>query len=108
MNISNETITIRYQTSKEYCSCCSREFEIPELGEEREFDITLKNLLDWAEWIEKTDLDEEDISTVIREYINNTVRFYALNSNEDLVIIDGEINKVKNMVNKHFEKNVVK
>lgn len=88
MKITKETITIRYQIKKEYCSCCSREFEIPELGEEREFDITLKNLLDWAEWIVKTDLDEEDISAVVREYINDTIRFFALNSNEDLLIID--------------------
>ncbi len=98
MKISNEKITIKYQTAKEYCSCCSREFEIPEFGEVREFDITLRDLFDWADWKSLTEVHDDDIAESVNEYIYDTIRFYALNSNEILKLVDGEVDKVTSKV----------
>ena len=75
MELVNEKIIIKYQTAKEYCSCCSREFEIPEYGEFREFEITLGDLFKWNEW-----------------------------ENEKLKIVDGETNRVASMILKTIEK----
>ena len=104
MDISNEKITVKYQTAKEYCSCCSREFEIPEFGEIREFDITLKGLFDWADWKTLTEVHDDDIAESVSEYIDDTIRFYALNSNEILKVVDGEVNMVTNKLLEEVEK----
>lgn len=98
MEISNEKIIIKYQTAKEYCSCCSREFEIPEFGEVREFDITLRDLFSWADWKNVEDVHDEDLAESVNEYIYDTIRFYSLNLNEILKIIDGEVDKVTSKV----------
>lgn len=98
MRLSDEIITVKYQTSKEYCSCCSREFEIPELGEIREFDITLKGFFEWTDWTDETETYDEDIPDVVEEFLFNTISFFALNQNENLKFCEGEIEKVTKLV----------
>lgn len=104
MELVNEKIIIKYQTAKEYCSCCSREFEIPEYGEVREFEITLGDLFKWTEWESLVEVHDEDVRDVVAEYLFDTISFYALNSNEKLKIVDGETNRVAAMILKTIEK----
>lgn len=98
MKVSSEIITIKYQTAKEYCSCCSREFDIPEFGEVREFDVTLKSFFEWADWSSEYEVDDEDVAETVREYLFDTISFYALSGTEILKICEGEEWKVIDLV----------
>lgn len=89
-----EKIIVKYQTYEEYCSCCGREFEEEELGAIREFDIRIQDIFEWAQWYSAEDIYEEEIESTIDEYIYDTIRFYALESNEDLKLCEGELKKV--------------
>ena len=104
MKISKEKITVKYQKAKEFCSCCNREFDIPEFGEVKEFDITLNDLVHWADWKNAEDVHDEDIAESVSEYIDDTIRFYALSSNEIFKVVDGEVNMVTNKLLEEVEK----
>lgn len=93
-----EKVTVKYQVSKEYCSCCGREFTEEELGGNREFDINIQDVFEWAQWRDSEDIYEEEVSGTVFEYLYNTIHFYALEGNEKLHISDDEIKRVEIMV----------
>lgn len=99
----NENVVVKYQIYKEYCSCCGRDFEERELGQFNEFDFTLKNLFDWALWGSKDDIYEDEITETVEEYLYDTIRFYALNGNDELHIEADEIKRIEKMVREVIE-----
>ena len=98
MSIIDDNIVVKYQTYKEYCSCCSREFEKKELSEIKEFNIIIKKIFEWAGWSTKDDIYEEEISLTIEEYLYNTISFYALDGNDELHLSEDEIKKIEALV----------
>lgn len=98
MKISDEKLTIKYQTAEEYCRCCNREFKDLEYGEIREFDISLKQLFKWADWTSVDKIYHEEIEDVVEEYLHNTISFYSTSANERIRLCDGEENKIHQLV----------
>lgn len=96
--VENKEIVVNYKTYKEYCSCCSREFEEKELSDFREFDINIKSLFEWAQWESKDDIYEEEISSIVEEYLYDTIRFYAVDGNNELELPKDEVKKVETIV----------
>lgn len=91
MNI-DDRITVKYQTQKEFCRCCDRELEDVEVSEMREFDFYLKQLkedINWKLYDEECELDE-----VIRDYVYETIDFYAVNTYDRLILPKEELNKI--------------
>lgn len=98
MNISNEKLTIKYQTAEEYCRCCNREFKDLEYGEVSKFDITLKDLFEWADWTTIDNIYHEEIEMIIYEYLHNTISFYSTSSNERIRFCEGEEDRIYQLV----------
>ncbi|MET4562197.1 hypothetical protein ABIA69_003383 [Lysinibacillus parviboronicapiens] len=98
MNISNDKLTIKYQTAEEYCRCCNREFKELEYGEVREFDITLKQLFEWADWTTIDNIYHEEIENVVEEYLHNTISFYSTSVNERIRFCDGGVDRIQQLV----------
>lgn len=104
MDISNEKITVKYQTAEEYCRCCNREFKELEYGEVREFDITLKALFEWAGWTSIDNIYPEEIESVVEEYLSNTISFYSTNHNERIRFCEGVLEGVNQLVLNEIKK----
>lgn len=98
MGISNEIVTVKYQTAEEYCRCCNRGFEKLEYGDVREFDITLKHLFEWVGWKSKESIHHEEIKGAVEEYLHNTISFYSTHHSERIRFYEGEVNKVCQLV----------
>lgn len=95
----DDKITLKYQTRKEFCSCCDRNFDDAELGEVREFDVSLEDVFNWTEWdyyFEYEDADEMRDS--VDECIYNMISFYAVGSNEVMRLCDGELDKIVQVI----------
>lgn len=101
---STKMVMVKYQTKKESCVCCGRGYEEGDFSEEREFEISLDNVLNWANWnldeSEEDFLDAyiEDTPQIAEEYIYDTINFYALKSNEILRVQPKDIKKVTDLV----------
>lgn len=92
-------VTIQYQISKEFCSCCGHELE-KSLSEVREFDIILNNIIQYANWqnIDAEDINMDEVSEMVGEYIYDTITFFAVSSNDRLHLGEGEEEKVSKML----------
>lgn len=107
---SNKIVFVKYQTRKESCTCCGRGFEEADFGEERQYEISIDNVLNWADWdLDEADEDmlaacEEDTPQIVEEYIYDTINFYALKSNEILRVQPSELQKVKDLVLQQIKK----
>lgn len=99
MSISEETITVKFQTAEEECHCCGTFFEKLEYGEIREFDITLKALFEYAGWEKALDnFYPEESEQVVDEYLCETIRFYAARHTERVRLCEGELSRVNQLV----------
>ena len=93
----NSTIDINYRTRKEYCQCCNQKLPNVKTSEIKEFEFDkdiLKTAVNWEEFAEF----EEDLQDIIREYIYETISFFATRSDERLIIDNKEFEKVKQFI----------
>lgn len=94
--MNKDKIIVKYQIQKEFCRCCNRDLDDAEIGEVREFDFYLKQLKEDVEWNlydEECELDE-----VIRDYVYETIDFYAVNTYDRLILPKEELNKISEHV----------
>lgn len=95
-----EKITVKYQTQKEFCHCCERDLDEVEIGKMREFDFlvnSLKEDVEWSLYDEYSELEE-----VVREYVCETVEFFAVDSYDRLLLPKDESDKILSYVKKHL------
>lgn len=97
MNQDNNSITIEYRTRKDYCQCCDQKLSNPKISEIREFEFNQKNLLSWGSWDEIAEFPE-DLRECVRDYVCETIRFFATDSSEKLIISVSEFSKVEQFV----------
>ena len=104
--LKNETITVKYQTRKEFCECCDRNFDNAELGKVREFDVSLeKDVFNWTEWDYYFEYEDEDeMRDAVDECLYGMISFYAVKSNEVMRLCDGELDKVVQIVVDKYKK----
>jgi len=100
--MSEQIITVKYQTKKEYCGCCGKPYENAELSDFREFDISLDKLVNWTDWEVCCEESREYVHESVEEYVTDTINFFALNSNERLHISNDEVNKITDFIMNKF------
>lgn len=83
---------INYRTRRDYCHCCDRKLDNPKLSEIREFRIDKDDVLSWTEW--KVVIEYDDIKYMVREFVCDTIRFFATNFDDKLLIEKSEFDKV--------------
>jgi hypothetical protein len=93
----NETIVVKYKTEKNYCSCCNQKLPNPQTSKEREFEFSKENALNWADWHSDAEYPE-DMEGMVQEFVHETISFYATSSYEEIIIDDGEVEKVKEFI----------
>jgi hypothetical protein len=92
----NQTVTVKYQTKKAYCSCCEQKLPKAEV-DNREIEFTVKNALDWVNWNEVVEY-HEDMESMVPEFIYETISFWATDSHEKIMFEDSEVEKVKDFI----------
>lgn len=97
----NPTIVIEYRTQKDYCQCCEQKLPSPQISEIREFELNPMRYRDWREVIEW----EDDLQEIIREYVYDTIRFFAVSSFDNILIENSEFDKVKQFILSNVTKN---
>ena len=94
---NDKPIVVKYQKAKTECRCCGRSFEKIEYGEEKEFEVTLQNIFQWAHWNTAEDV-YEDLEESIEEYLWDTIHFYACGVEDKLLINQEDLKAVVQMV----------
>jgi hypothetical protein len=96
----NQKVTVEYRTRKNYCSCCGQRIENPETSHERYFHFSKENFLEWMEqeyWKSEAENDVE-LNEIIREFVYETINFFATSSDTKILIDDSEFVKVRKFV----------
>lgn len=104
MNISKESISVPFKVSKESCPCCGRDFDDIQEGEAKQFLVSMEEIFTYMNWSAGDEIYEEDMVESVDEYLYNTIRFYALKSDETLQIERNEVEKVIAMVKEEIKK----
>ncbi|MDF2902387.1 MAG: hypothetical protein K0S25_25 [Bacillus sp. (in: firmicutes)] len=91
------SVVIEYRTRKDYCHCCDQKLSNPKISEIREFEFNKDNLLSWGDWKDIAEF-EEDLRECVRDYVCETISFFATNSSEKLIISPSEFGKVQQFV----------
>lgn len=94
-------ITVKYKAEQNYCGCCHQKLQTPKVSKEREFTISREGALMWTDWNAVADY-QEDLESMVPDYVYDTINFHALNGNEHLVIEDSEIARVKEFLIREF------
>jgi hypothetical protein len=93
----NQTVVVEYKTRKDYCQCCDQKLPNPKVSEIREFEFNKENLKSWTDWKEVAEF-EEDLKDIVIEYVCETIRFFAMSSDDRLLIGDSEFDKVRKFI----------
>ena len=99
--MSNQTIVVKYQTKKNYCSCCDQKLPQAEISKIREIEFSKEIALNWVNWNEVVEFPE-DMESMVPEFIHETISFFATNSYEKIIIEDSEVEKVKEFIFREF------
>lgn len=93
----NQKVVVKYQTRKHYCSCCDQKLPTPKTSKVKNFVISKDNTLSWASWDEAAEYPE-DIERMVPEFVYETIRFWAVDSDVKVIIEDSEIERVKSWI----------
>ena len=95
-----DKVTIEYQTRKDYCHCCEQKLPNPVISATRTFNFTKDNFLESLEkenWKVEAECKEALLS-LIKEFVYETIQFYAADSDDRILIEKNEFLKVKTFV----------
>ncbi|MDW0112224.1 hypothetical protein QT711_03440 [Sporosarcina saromensis] len=102
MTAVEEKITIKYKTRKDYCPCCQRDLDEPSLSKIREFDFTKRSFQDYGAHWEL--YDGEEMKEVVREFVYETIDFFAVTNHEPILLEKGEMERMYEFARKCFAK----
>lgn len=92
MTNKNSEITIKYTTERYSCHCCHRDLDKPEVSRVREFTFSEESFeeygIDWSIY------DSSEIEEVTREFVYETIDFFAVSNHDRIVLQDGEMERV--------------
>ena len=92
------SITIKYRTRKDHCKWCDQKLHESKTSEVRERNFTKGNLLEWTDdWKEIAEF-EEDLQECVREFVYETISFFATSHEDRLLIENSEFDKVKQFI----------
>lgn len=90
------SVTVQYKTQRHYCNCCNNKLAEP-VVKDREFEIRKQHAEDWTDWAEFAEYPE-DITSIVEDFVQDVISFHAMNSYEQLLIEDSEIDKVRDFI----------
>ncbi|WP_099301955.1 hypothetical protein [Bacillus sp. Marseille-P3800] len=90
-------LTLEYRTKWDVCQCCDQRLPAEKSSNVREFDFHEENILDWGNWRDFME-DEEEFSEMVQEYVVNTIDFFATSSDEKILIEESEFNKMEEFI----------
>lgn len=93
----NSKVIIQYRTREEFCRCCDQKLQNAKTSEIREFEFDKQDLENYGNWKKFAEF-EDDLQEIIRDYVYETIRFFATSSDVRLLIDNSEIEKVKKFV----------
>lgn len=91
MGLKNAVWAVKYRTVKEFCSCCDKELDEPEISKVRKFYFSPQDIKDYGDW---SLLEEEELEDEIPEFIYGTINSYAVRGDEGIQFSDGELDKI--------------
>lgn len=98
VNVVQQSVIVKYRTRKDYCNCCEQKIPNPKTSELQEFKFNKVDIqgcgYDWKEVVEF----EDDLQEIVREYVYDTIRFFATSSYEVIIIDGSEFEKVKQFI----------
>lgn len=97
----SETLTLKYKAEQIFCGCCHQKLPTPKMSKEREFTISKSGAMSWTDWEAVVEWQEE-LGSMVPEYVHDTISFHALGGNETLIIEESEIEKVKEFLIREF------
>lgn len=86
-------ITINYQVIEEYCPRCKHSAKDPKPSGVRTFSFTEENILSAREWKRYKD-SPEVFDEKVKEYVYDTIDFYAVDSNALILLEPEELDKI--------------
>ncbi|MCR6108672.1 hypothetical protein HXA34_20465 [Salipaludibacillus agaradhaerens] len=95
-----KTVTVEYRTRKHYCHCCDQKIENPKTSEVRDFNFSKDSCLEWLSqehWITEAEYEDE-LNQTIKEFVYETIGFFATSSSTKIIIDNHELEKVKKFV----------
>ena len=92
-----DKITINYKIHKDICHCCHQELPEPEAIKDMDFTFSKRNMMDYAPWEDIVEIDEE-FDEIVEEFVYDTIRFFAMSSDDKLVVKPTELTKVKKFI----------
>lgn len=96
--MSEETVIVNFQIQKHYCTCCNQKLPEVKTSKLQEFTISKENSLNWTDWNSIAEYQEDELEELVREFVYETINFYATISYEKLIIEDSEILKVRDYI----------
>ncbi|MFB7817397.1 hypothetical protein ACFC0X_24910 [Paenibacillus chitinolyticus] len=97
----SESVTVKYKAEQIYCGCCNQKLPIPKISKERNFTISKDGALNWTNWDEVVEY-QEDLESMVPEFVYETIRFYAVDHDERVIVEGSEIEKVKGFLLREF------
>ena len=90
-------VIIQYQTCEEYCRCCDQKLQNAKTSEIREFEFDKEDLSNYGDWKVFAEF-EEDLVEIIREFVYETIGFFATSSDTRLLIEEREFKKMRRFI----------
>lgn len=96
----DKEVIVEYRTIKHDCPCCGQSIKNPKESDNKMFRFFKRDFIDWASqesWqIEASDPDSLDY--MVRDFVAETISFYAVDSEDQLLIENSEFAKVRKFV----------
>lgn len=96
--MSDQTVTVKYRTTKSHCACCNQKLPVEETTD-REIVISKGTAESWIDWDE---VDMDDMEHMVREFVYETVDFYQPILFENFTVEDSEYEKVHEFLLREF------
>jgi hypothetical protein len=95
--MSNPAVIVKYKTLTYHCSCCEQKLPEPKIGKLREFTFSKDTAESYADWNSASEFPE-DMERMVPDFVYETIRFYAVDSDVKVVIEPSEIEKVREFI----------
>lgn len=101
--MSEDKITVKYQTRRHSCHCCEQVLVTPETSEVREFDFYLEDVKEWTDWSYHV-THQEQLRESADNYVCETISFFAADSEDFILLGEGELDKFVQYIITKFTK----
>jgi hypothetical protein len=95
-----DKITVKYRTREDYCSSCSREFDVSKTSKTREFDVKMEEVFEYNSWGQMGEFEDraEMIYEAVDECLSDMISFFAANIGDAVFVDKSDIDKISQII----------